>query len=379
MPPLRTNDGWLYFGPGIGLINSFQSGMFYLGAGWNEVPIPSLADITMTGPSFFTEYRFCCPESYRHFEAALGSQFSAFAPFMDIIPLSFLFFNRILCAFVFSLDEIKNVFAPLYAKAKGNLIAIFLLRWWDVPKFIIAPIPRIDEPYSCRKLCVDWWDTFSNHPLLMFFWYPFLYLAFFRQHEYQLEILNTQLVPSDVDNSTLARISFGPDGGTLVTMDEFFSQWLWRNVYTQKIALINLWIVSALGIIVTFLVIMKMRRGAKLASSKLFRTRILLQWNSIQALILFPGAMAIFYGLLAPDGMRLQMWGGGGGFVSTLVPDKNVLAWPILRLLLNTINVYLYYCLIWTKYGYQTFYMPKKELQVKKSLKQDETSGEAMA
>ena len=124
---------------------------------------------------------------------------------------------------------------------------------------------------------------------------------------------------------------------------------------------------------------MKMRRGAKLASSKLFRTRILLQWNSIQALILFPGAMAIFYGLLAPDGMRLQMWGGGGGFVSTLVPDKNVLAWPILRVLLNTINVYLYYCLIWTKYGYQTFYMPKKELQVKKSLKQDETSGEAMA
>ena len=170
-----------------------------------------------------------------------------------------------------------------------------------------------------------------------------------------------------------------PDGGTLVSMDEFFSQWLWRNVYTQKIALINLWIVSALGIIVTFLVIMKMRRGAKLASSKLFRTRILLQWNSIQALILFPGAMAIFYGLLAPDGMRLQMWGGGGGFVSTLVPDKNVLAWPILRVLLNTINVYLYYCLIWTKYGYQTFYMPKKELQVKKSLKQDETSGEAMA
>ena len=71
-------------------------------------------------------------------------------------------------------------------------------------------------------------------------------------------------------------------------MDEFFSQWLWRNVYTQKIALINLWIVSALGIIVTFLVIMKMRRGAKLASSKLFRTRILLQWNSIQALILVP-------------------------------------------------------------------------------------------
>ena len=37
---------------------------------------------------------------------------------------------------------------------------------------------------------------------------------------------------------------------------------------------------------------------------------------------------------------------------------------------LNTINVYLYYCLIWTKYGYQTFYMPKKELQV--SLKQDD-------
>ena len=56
-----------------------------------------------------------------------------------------------------------------------------------------------------------------------------------------------------------------------------------------------------------------------------------------------------------------------------------MLAWPILRVLLNTINVYLYYCLIWTKYGYQTFYMPKKELQVKKSLKQDETSGEAMA
>ena len=57
----------------------------------------------------------------------------------------------------------------------------------------------------------------------------------------------------------------------------------------------------------------------------------------------------------------------------------NVWRFPILRVLLNTINVYLYYCLIWTKYGYQTFYMPKKELQVKKSLKQDETSGEAMA
>ena len=137
-PAGRTTAGCT--SAGIGLINSFQSGMFYLGAGWNEVPIPSLADITMTGPSFFTHCHSAAP---RAIALRGGARLAvlAFAPFMDIVPLSFLFFNRILCAFVFSLDEIKNVFAPLYAKAKGNLIAIFLLRWWTYPSSSSRPSP----------------------------------------------------------------------------------------------------------------------------------------------------------------------------------------------------------------------------------------------
>ena len=91
-PRARTpsvNDAWLYFGPGIGLTNSLGSGALYLGSRWNDVPIPSLSDIYMPALTMLEDKVLCCSgaRNWYHFEAALGSQFTAVPPPADSVTI----------------------------------------------------------------------------------------------------------------------------------------------------------------------------------------------------------------------------------------------------------------------------------------------------